>query len=147
VLLWDAASGAKRATLVEYTGAVAAVRFHPCKPLLASADGAGVVRLWDVSSGSYLRDTLKSDRGGITALAWSPDGKFLVTGTDQGAAVLWAPAEARDRQEVALLSPFRVRVSSVAFSSDGRSVAVGVGRAADANGVVALWDLSRLTAK
>jgi WD40 repeat protein/tetratricopeptide (TPR) repeat protein len=146
LILWDASRGQKLATLAGHTDAVTAIRFHPGKPLLATGDSGGAVRLWELTgSGGRARATLSGDRGAITALDWSPGpGRLLGTGTERGATILW---DFEKKHEVAWLSPFRAKVSSIAFSSDGKSVAVAQERGAGMNTEVAMWDVGGLVDK
>jgi WD40 repeat protein/transcriptional regulator with XRE-family HTH domain len=74
--------------------------------------------------------------GGMTAVAFSPDGKLLATGYGDGTARLWNPAT-----EQAVGVPLRAgtstmgEVNGVAFSPDGKLLAT-----ADADGTVRLWN-------
>jgi WD40 repeat protein len=70
--------------------------------------------------------------GAIWSVTFSPDGKFLAAGNDNGTAQLWNVAA---RQSVgAPLSGHGGTVRSVAFSSNGKILAVGSN-----NGTVQLW--------
>jgi Protein kinase domain/WD domain, G-beta repeat len=66
----------------------------------------------------------------VNSVAFSPDGKTLVTGDADGNAHVWAAGTGR--QIVAL--PGRGKVFAVAFSPDGTMVATGYG-----NGSTSLW--------
>jgi len=74
--------------------------------------------------------------GGVTAVAFSPDGKLLAIGYGDGTARLWNPAT-----EQAVGTPLRAgtgtigAVNGVAFSPDGKLLAT-----ADADGTVRLWN-------
>jgi WD40 repeat protein len=47
------------------------------------------VRVWEAGSGRLLH-TLTGHTGGVTAVAWSPDGTRLVSGGDDARLVLWS---------------------------------------------------------
>ena len=59
--------------------AVHNVAFSPDGRTLATGDGHGVVRLWDVESGS-LRATVQAHTNWAFSVAWSADGSSFVTG-------------------------------------------------------------------
>jgi WD40 repeat protein len=70
----------------------------------------------------------------FVTVAFSPDGRLLVTGDDAGEVRLW---EAESLRPLARLGRIGARLKSVAFSPDGRLVAsAGVDRS------VSLWDVA-----
>ena len=48
--------------------------------ILAAASCDGLIRFWEVSTGRILRTWTVGDAGGITILAWSPDGETIGVG-------------------------------------------------------------------
>jgi hypothetical protein len=81
VRLWNVADGASR-LLGRHTVEAMSVAFHPDGKRLVSGAHDNVFRVWDVASGRQLwRDGLPGP-GTRVAAAFSPDGRWLATGTD-----------------------------------------------------------------
>jgi WD40 repeat protein len=108
--LWDAASGKPLATLAGHTAGVCQLAFQPAadhwaadSARLASADGKGTVLVWDVSSGKPLATLTTGYQSQIAALAFSPDGTRLLSGSALDPMVrIWiareSPAEREQRR-------------------------------------------------
>ena len=63
--------------------------------MLATAGADGRARLWDGATGLPIKPSFVH-RGPVNSLAFHPDGKTLLTGSDDGTARLWdvpAPVE------------------------------------------------------
>jgi WD40 repeat protein len=82
----------------------------------SSGDATHYVKLWDVEAGKELV-TLATQGGVINALAFTPDGKQLITGSMTGNLNFWDIATGRDMRALAGQSR---PVEAVAFSPDGR---------------------------
>ncbi len=63
--------------------------------------------------------------GSIGAVAYSPNGKFIATGSDDWTAILWDAQNPARRTPLATLRGHTLAVKSVAFSRDSRILAVG----------------------
>jgi WD40 repeat protein len=88
---------------------------------------------------------LKGHTAWVQCLAFSPDGKTLASGDENGDVLLWDVASRRRR---ALVRAPNQTVSSVAFTPDGKTLAVA-GEARhwsqgddDGPGIVRLWDVN-----
>jgi WD40 repeat protein len=99
VKLWDAASGRLLHTLTGHNGIVFHVAFSPDGTTLASGGENREINLWDVRTGS-LRTTFDTPTSrssntsslfeySINSLAFSPDGKLLVSANDGDGVKLW----------------------------------------------------------
>ena len=80
---------------------------------------------------------LKSDGSFVDAVAYSPDGKILATGSGDGIVRLWDVATQRQIGDPLGTFSYARWIYSVAFSPDGKIVA-----AAGKDGVVRLWDVA-----
>lgn len=109
-----------------------AVAFHPKEDVIASASG-NQVHTWSPATGKLVKVLVnlgKTDKP-IKALAYSPDGKLLAVGADDG--VLRVVAS--DTGKAVYTSPSRnARIERVAFSPNGKLVATG-----DSNAQVAVY--------
>ena len=94
VRLWNTRSGAQKATLTEYTNSVA---FSPDGTTLASVDNDEnyTVRLWDVTMGIE-KASLIGHTAGVSHVAFSPDGKMLISASYDGTILLWNLTPATD---------------------------------------------------
>ena len=134
---WDVNTGRKLGDTMSVDPYTAAV-FSEDGGIFAAGDSNGITRLWDIATGTR-RSTLaepfsEAENPGIRALAFSPDGKMIASGSDDKTAVLW---HTQNNAKLATLKGHEGWVTAVAFSADGKTLATG-----DANKIVKLWDVN-----
>ncbi len=109
--------------------AVAPASALSLEPVVAAAYFGGVC-LWNATTFAALKEF--SYGNAIHALAWSPDGKWLVAGCQDNAVHLWLPAEGTELH----MSGYETKLKELSFSQDSKWLATGGGRDA------CVWDCS-----
>jgi WD40 repeat protein len=110
------------------------VAFNPQGTILAAEDGRSVV-LWDVVHRSRLGEPLRAHTDSVEALAFSPDGKTIATGSWDKTVILWNVRQHRPRGPP--LVGHTSFLHAVAFSPDGRTLASG-----GSDNRIILWDVA-----
>lgn len=87
VIFWDLETGEETRRWPCWGWEHEAIALHPDGASLVLA-GNGYVQIWDVAAGT-LRTTLGRGGAHVTALAFTPDGRWLLTGTQEGAIEVW----------------------------------------------------------
>ncbi|WP_293157891.1 MULTISPECIES: hypothetical protein [unclassified Microcoleus] len=113
--------------------------FSPNGKLLASF-GDKIIKLWDVETGTLIT-TFTGHSYDIHSVAFSPNGKLLASGSQDGTIKLW------DIETGTLITTFTGHsfyyiVYSVAFSSNGKLLASG-----SQDRTIKLWDIETGTLK
>ena len=108
---------------------ISALAWEPGGGALAAACFGGI-RLWDADDFVLQKDLPYSN--GIHALAWSPDGRWLVSGNQDPSVHLWIPQEDIELH----MSGYEGKVRHLAFDVSSRWLATSGGRDA------CVWDCS-----
>ncbi len=119
--LWDARSGACRATLGGHAAWIAACTFSPDGDALVSGSVDKTLKLWDAVTGKCEK-TVKEHGTAVRACAFSPDGSRLVSGGDDNTLKLW---DAETGRCEATLEGHGDKVFACDFSPDGRRIVSG----------------------
>jgi WD40 repeat protein len=145
--IWDLADGKEVRTLRGHVSPPPCLAYRPDGRRLASAvaslskmltgdDSAEIqaeICLWDPEAGALVR-RWPVPAGGIHRLAFSPDGKRVVSAGMDGTVRLW---DAEEGRELAVLRGHNGFVYAVAFSPDGTLVASGAW-----DRTVRVWDVA-----
>ncbi len=152
--MWDVQNGAEVRRFEGHASEITAVRFSADGRVVITGSGPGMpdvdkskkadssVRVWDANTGRLLQ-TLQHPQT-VTAIDVTPDGRFVLSGSQDWTARLWL---ARTGQQIAefkygtLGKPgHSADVNAVALSPDGRFVLTGTGDMLTEAGVY-LWDV------
>jgi WD40 repeat protein len=135
VKVWDAARRAELATLCGHTGAVRGVAFSPDGTRILSGSEDKAVKIWDAASGAELATltgppdfvipvlgggNVSGHTAAATAVAYSPDGSRIVSGSSDNTVKVW---DAATGAELSTLRGHTGAVTAVACSRDGTRIA------------------------
>jgi WD40 repeat protein len=143
IMLWDVGEREVRLALRGHKRPVRGLAFGPRGSWLASVsdEKAGQLRVWDAVGGAE-RLSLKVPKGGLQAVAISPEGRTIATGgtagKDVGEVRLW---DATTGAERGVLRGHVGEVVALAFSRDGKVLATAASR----DNQPILWDLATLS--
>ena len=129
VRLWDLTTRASATVRMAESTRVLALTFSDDGRRVAAGTASGVIRVWRLP-GLEPEHELRGHAANITSLSFSPDGESLASGSLDRTVRLWDM-----RDGTATVTPVRSTrfpISFIAFSADGRSLAV-------AGDEIALW--------
>ena len=162
VKVWDSSSGKELLTLAGHSGPVEAVAYSADGKSIASAIDKTHIRLWDASTGKtlrtldsrvapvedivvethnylpYLDEFSEGMPGRVLSLAFSPDGKRLASGSQEGFINQWDLASGKKQTLVPRRSVYDTddRALKAMYSHDGKElISVHTGR-----GYAQKWD-------
>jgi eukaryotic-like serine/threonine-protein kinase len=145
----DVHTGGRYATLSEHLGQIESIAFSPDGRQLASCDGRGVLRLWDLGSrkgwsAAPLRyrtdETGKIVPVGLWCVAYSPDGSRLVTSARDGVVEIW-DASIKPQWTLVTKNDPQKLTAPLAFSPDGKLLAIARQSAKGGDGLQ-IWNPS-----
>lgn len=132
--LWDAASGKAIRTIatLKEPGFTATILPMADGKTLVSSD-MNVLRFWDMTTGKEVRSVPTTHTDFIYSIAFSPDGKYMATGSGDKTAKIY---EAASGKELFTITGHTDPVWFVKFTPDSKTLATG-----SFDGTVRLWNI------
>ena len=137
VKIWNVASGERLYTLSDASDGLTSIAYSPSGKQIAAAGYNKTIYIWQVdATEGHLIHSLIADEDSILALAWTPDGKTLITSSSDG-SIRFRDAATLDPLGIIAHQPDWVEALSI--SPDGTRLAAG-----RFNGTVSLFDAKSL---
>jgi WD40 repeat protein len=142
--LWEVATGRELRSFVDPVGWINSVAFSPDGKYVLSGGGSpgkvgrlfefeSELKLWDRATGRQLR-SFEGHTNEVASVAFSPDGKFALSGSSDHTLRLWEVATGR---ELRSFKSHTNKVESVAFSPDGKFILSG-----SSDNMLKLWEVA-----
>jgi WD40 repeat protein len=131
--IWDAATGAERATLVGHVDWVWGCAISPDGAWIVSTSNDSTLKIWDAATGAE-RATLVGHADAVKTCAVSPDGAWIVSGCRDRTLKIWDASTGAVR---ATLVGHGNAVRACAVSPDGRWIV-----SASDDQTLRIWDVA-----
>jgi len=125
VRIWNATNGDEIMTLKGHTHCVNSVAYSPEGDYIASAGDDNSIRIWDAWTGAPINMVRAGHASGVICIAFSSDGKRLVSCSEYGPAIkIW---DVMTGTQQTTITSTNHEVSSVLFGPDDQHIIAGAG--------------------
>jgi len=135
VILWDIKSGKELATFVSPNNLVKSVAFSPNTKQFACAEGdikaKNKIYIWDIKEHKIVK-TIEDNKGIITNLQYSSDGRYLLSGGPSELILRDVDAGIKIRDFVLPKEPLQ----NIDFSADGKNIV------ASSENIIYIWNIN-----
>jgi WD40 repeat protein len=132
-VLFDIATGKRVAEIGDEFDAVLCADLSPDQTTVAIGTTARMLKIYSTSDGA-LQQSIKKHTDWVTAIAYSPDGKYLASADRAGNVYVW---EAKAVREVFNLQGHKAGITALSFRPDSKLLA-----SASEDGTIKLWDMT-----
>jgi WD40 repeat protein len=108
--------------LGEHTMEITGLAFHPFTDYFASASKDKTIKIWDNSKSKTSTVTITNNEKEVSSLAFTPDGKLLVSGSLDGKLRCYDGASGESKED---LYSYSKGITCLCISSDGSFIAIG----------------------
>lgn len=131
VKLWDAETGAIKATVTAHKSPIWRLAIDSTGKRMATASDDNTAKIWVWDVDKWRRQTTLMHDTAVRAVAFSPNGRAIATATRQGVLRVWSVETGKMQYEAQAHDAI---VYGLAFSPDGTKIASSGGK------VIKLWD-------
>jgi hypothetical protein len=132
VRIYSTADGARVAEIRKHTDWLYAIEFSPDGVLLATADRAGGLCVWEAGTDREFY-TLDGHKAAVTDVSWRDDSNVLATASEDGTVKLW---NMTDGKQIRSINAHGGGATAVELAHDGRFVTAGRDK------LTKVWDAS-----
>jgi WD40 repeat protein len=123
VKIWDVATGERLYTLSDPVDGISTIAFSPSGKQIAAAGYDMHIYIWNLAqTGGTLAQSLIADENSILQIAWSPDGKEIITSSSDGSIRIRDASTLDPIRTIARQSDW---VDAMSVSRDGNWLAAG----------------------
>jgi len=123
VKIWDVASGERLYTLSDPLDGINSIAFSPSGNQIAAAGYDKLIYIWNLNAkGGTLAQSLIADEDSILQIAWSPDGKEIITSSADGSIRI---RDAATLNPLGMIGQQSDWVEALSISRDGKWLAAG----------------------